>query len=40
MRRLALLIGSCALIASVAIPAVAHDKHHRSKAKCGKTRHG
>jgi 3-keto-disaccharide hydrolase len=38
MRRLALLIGSCALIASVAIPASAHNRHHRST--CGKTHHG
>jgi hypothetical protein len=38
MRRLALLIGSCALIASVAIPASAHNRHHQSK--CGKTQHG
>ena len=38
MRRLALLIGSCALIASVAIPASAHNRHHRSK--CGQTQHG
>ena len=38
MRRLALLLGSCVLIASVAIPASAHKRHHRST--CGKTHHG
>jgi hypothetical protein len=40
MRRLGLLIFSCALIASVTIPAAARDTHHGSKAKCGKTRGG
>jgi hypothetical protein len=38
MRRLVLLLGSCALVASVAIPAAAHTQHHGSK--CGKTRGG
>ena len=37
MRRLALLLGSCALIASVAIPAAAHNRHRDT---CGKTHHG
>jgi hypothetical protein len=37
MRRLALLLGSCALVATVAIPAAAHTGH---KSKCGKTRDG
>ena len=39
MRRLALLLGSCALIVSVALPASAHNRHHHGTA-CGKTRGG
>jgi 3-keto-disaccharide hydrolase len=39
MRRLVLLIGSCALVATVAIPAAAADSGHK-KAKCGKSRGG
>jgi hypothetical protein len=39
MRRLVLLFGSCALVATVAIPAAAHTKQHH-KATCGSTRGG
>ena len=39
MRRYALLLGSAALLASVALPAAAHTGHHHT-AKCGKTRGG
>ena len=39
MRRYALLLGSAALLASVALPAAAHTGHHHT-AKCGMTRGG